>query len=690
VTESRLQLYNIFHLNLAYSSIEEEQRTDVIQRCYWPLLQLAREHNLPLGIEASGYTLETTAVIDPAWVEELRSLTSKGPCEFVGSGYAQIIGPLVPAEVNAANLRLGHQVYERLLGFRPEIALVNEQAYSAGLVKHYLGAEYRAIVMEWDNPARYHPEWTPEWRYLPQFACGQLGEEIPLIWNKSIAFQKFQRYSHKEIELDEYLDYLCQHLAETPRAFPLYGNDVEIFDFRPGRYHTEAALSERTEWSRIDALFEALGADNRFRFIRPSQVLELMQVPGAGNRLSLESPEQPITVKKQGKYNIARWAVTGCDNVSINSACWRIYEALRSSRNTTDRDWRELCYLWSSDFRTHITEKRWRAYRKRLLEYDQSLQKSKINVVSGSSNDNGQSPIDRPSLPMGEQRDRAFGPLTFTHQQSLIKSARVERSGRYLIIETDTVKLRLNCQRGLAIDALWFKDTSNKPLCGTLQQGYYDDINWGADFYTGHLILEQPGQPKVTDLNPVEPQVIERPDFNEICVIANVQTTLGPVEKHVRLSSSLQRIELSYDLKWDPLLVGSLRVAHVTLNPDAFARSTLFYATHNGGSHLETFPLQGRGVDHGSPVSFLVSASHGLGLTAGYILLGNQERQLRVDINPTVASLLGMVTYCPVGQSYFCRLSLSAREIDDTLRAYEDRRHSKEHTFSVAVSPIVG
>ena len=140
-----LQLYSIFHLNIAYSSIEEEQRPEVIQRCYWPLLRLARKYDLPFGIEATGHTLEEIAAVDPAWVEELRRLTSEGNCEFIGSGYSQVIGPLVPADVNAANLRLGNQVYEQMLGFKPDIALVNEQAYSAGLVRHYIEAGYRAI-----------------------------------------------------------------------------------------------------------------------------------------------------------------------------------------------------------------------------------------------------------------------------------------------------------------------------------------------------------------------------------------------------------------------------------------------------------------------------------------------------------------------------------------------------------------
>ena len=102
----------------------------------------------------------------------------------------------MPAAVNAANLSIGHDTYERLLGFRPAIAFVNEQAYSAGMVQHYLDASYKAIVMEWDNPARTHPEWNGELRYFPQRACGQHGEAIPLIWNKAIAFQQFQRDAH--------------------------------------------------------------------------------------------------------------------------------------------------------------------------------------------------------------------------------------------------------------------------------------------------------------------------------------------------------------------------------------------------------------------------------------------------------------------------------------------------------------
>ena len=640
-----LRLYTVFHLNLAYSSIEEAQHMEVIRRCYWPLLRLCREYNLPLGIEASGYTLETVNSIDPEWLAELRQLCSGGPCEFVGSGYAQIIGPLVPAEVNAANLGIGQKVYERLLGFRPSIGLVNEQAYSAGLVRHYLDAGYRAIVMEWDNPARYHPEWRPEWRYLPQFACGLQDEQIPLIWNNSIVFQKFQHYAHGELDLAEYVEYLGGHGAETTRALPLYGNDVEVFDFRPGRFHTEAPLQDQGEWNRIGRLLETLSEDKRFQFVRPGQVLDLMREPGAGNRLRLESPEQPVPVKKQGKYNLTRWAVTGRDNLGINTSCWRIYEALKAKAEAEEKDWRELCFLWGSDFRTHITEKRWVDFRERLENFGR-----RVGAEDGTPE--AASTGTRPRRGCAEP-DRT--------QPS---EATVSREGRYLTVETDSVRAHLNCRRGIAIDSLWFKEVSDHPLCGTLHHGYYDDIQFGADYYTGHLTMELPGRPKVTDLDSIAPSIETLCD--RVVIRGSVETPLGPIHKQVSVFKGAARLGIGYVLDWEAIPIGSLRLGHITLNPEAFDRSTLFYRTHNGGYGKESFFLSDKSIDHGSAVSFLVSAAHGIGVTDGVVEIGDARRYLNVILDKAENALIGFIHYQKVGDTYFFRLSFSAGEMDET------------------------
>ena len=66
-TSGTLRLFALFHLNLAFSSIEEEQRGDVIARCYWPLAASCAKHG-PIGIEATGFTLEEIAARDPAWI----------------------------------------------------------------------------------------------------------------------------------------------------------------------------------------------------------------------------------------------------------------------------------------------------------------------------------------------------------------------------------------------------------------------------------------------------------------------------------------------------------------------------------------------------------------------------------------------------------------------------------------------
>jgi Glycosyl hydrolase family 57 len=646
MTTGYLRPFAFFHLNLAYSSIEEEQRPEVVKRCYWPLLRLVRSLQLPIGIEASAYTLQCINEIDPGWLIEFGSLCSEGLCELVGSGNVQLIGPLVPPDVNAANLRLGNEAYVRLLKIKPSIALINEQAYSAGLLQHYINAGYRAIIMEWDNPSRHHPEWSPELRYLPQFARGQHGEEIPLIWNKSIAFQKFQRFVHGEMELDEYLRYLCGHLSEAPRVFPVYGNDVEIFDFRPGRYQTEPALREVGEWQRISRVFEAILKDERFQFILPSKTLDWMDAPGAGKRLSLESPEDPVPVKKQEKYNITRWAVTGRNDPGINTACHRLYGALREGSRIEepskphDESWRELCYLWSSDFRTHITDRRWSAYLKRLGAFETLLGPGVNNPAIGRST------IVGDELPAG---------------------FRSQREGRFLKLENDQVQVVLNCRRGLAIDSFVVKKISPQSLFGTLAHGYYQDIALGADYYSGHLVLEAPGQPKITDLSTVDPRLGCADECDTVIVEGDVPSPLGLIRKRIQVNAEGE-LTLEYKLEWEEMPPGALRLAHVTLNPEAFRSDRLYFESHNGGFLPDRFSVGAKRIEHGRSVSFLVSATSAIGMTSGEFRMGDEGRTVKVRTHQNEACVVAEVTFIPVAGSFFYRASFSAAELDETCR----------------------
>jgi len=214
-------LYTAFHLNLAVASREEEDRPLVIERCYWPLLHLA-EQGFPIGIEMTGYTLRAIGDHAPAWVGRFRELLQEGAAELIASGYTQMIAPLVPPEVTRRNLAYGLADYERILGVRPQIALLNEQAYAPGLVPIYHQMGFKALMMDWAEPASHHREWPAEWSLSPQRIEGADGTVMPVVWSDAMSFQKFQRYAHGEIDPEDYVEFLSGQLGVGARAMPIF------------------------------------------------------------------------------------------------------------------------------------------------------------------------------------------------------------------------------------------------------------------------------------------------------------------------------------------------------------------------------------------------------------------------------------------------------------------------------------
>jgi hypothetical protein len=637
VAAGTLQLFAFFHLNLAFSSIEEERRSEVIAHCYWPLLRFA-ERCGQFGVEASGYTLEEIAKRDPAWIEALKRLIASGRVEFIGAGYSQMIGPLVPARVTEANLAIGNEIYQRLLGILPSIALVNEQAYSGGLVGLYLDAGYRALLMDWDNPSSYH-QWPAEARYAPQRAVGADGRTIGLIWTNTVAFQKLQRFAHDDIGFDDYLSYVRAQRGTLPRALCLYASDAEVFDFRPGRFRTEEE-NNGGEWAKLEQAFERLAQEPSCELVLPSRLLS--RTPGKQQPLRLETASCPIPVKKQLKYNLSRWAVTGRDDLAINAACERIYRGLVAA-NGDSAAWKELCYLWSSDFRTHITDKRWAELCRRLEAAD-----ARWSVAA---------PPPAPA-PQGE-----------------------EITERRIDIVTPSLKVRLDRRRGLALDLVHFGAPA---LIGTLPHGTFDDIALQADWYTGNSVFESPGEHKVTDLEWCMAR--QWKDGDDVLAFARIETPKGPVEKTLRFHAGAPRIDFDLTFHWDDWGKGSLRLGHLTLLPEAFNGNKLSLTTHNGGKEPESFALAGETVDHGAPVSFLVSASHGLAMTEGWVEIGDDNHRLRVDVDRGTAPLLGLLTHKRLRGGLFCQLALSALELDDTRKPASLRPGPRRFRFSVSAA----
>jgi len=502
-------------------------------------------------------------------------------------------------------------------------------AYSKGMVDIYKEAGYEAIVMEWNNPYRFHREWEKEWLYKPQIAQG-IKHKLPVVWADSIAFQKLQRFVHGEIPLREYFDYLKTHTSKVKRFFPLYANDVEIFNFRPGRYETEANR-KFDEWRRIKRVLDFLKSkDFGFAFIE--DVLKHTQ----NNILNLESPQQPIPVKKQEKYNINRWALTGRDDLGINTKIFRLLRIF-DKKKPTKEDWKKLLYFASSDFRTHITQERWGRFNRKFEKFLDMWDAKPVHFVVKSNKKNN-----------------------FKIKQDLF----------YFSIESGKLSCIFNKNKGLTAKSIVFIDKSDKPLLGTLPHGYYDDISLGADFFSFHAIIEKPGEHKITNLCDSTPSTVvfaDRVKIENVCFNKGVK-----FYKACEVFSDRFKIYLKIELPNRDFAI--IHPLNVTFNPEAFDRDTLFFATHNGSASLEVFKLKDQPVAHSKSLSILISAKHGLGSTEGMVVVGDKDKSLIFKHNQTLSALVPSIYFLPMKDTYFLRLQYSAQEMDETFKPKEGKQ----------------
>lgn len=644
----------------------------MIDRCFWPLLRLATEDNIPVAIESPAYTLEIIDELDPSWIAGLKKAIDSETVEFIGSGYSQLIAPLVPAPVNEWNLQIGKDLYDRFLGSTLPLWYVNEQAYSAGIVEHYVKIGAKAVIMEWNNPRTLHPEWNEEYHYYPQIAKGTNRYSLPVIWNDSITFQKFQRAAQGDIDIEDLVSYLLNHVGEKERYLCLYGNDAEIFDFRPGRFETEPELGSISEWSKIREIYHLLRDNTNFDLIFPSEVLKSSHTDHAYVPLSLESAAQPIPVKKQPKYNITRWAVTGRDNLYINTKCYGIYKKLlrlpKHGNVLKDRLLelqKELCYLWSSDFRTHITQERWDSCLKKIDHISEDLtrnfEKSQDTMLKNKK-------IISVNNLQGEIYTGETGRSERTDLAGSMKGFEIKEHKQFLRITTPSVQVVFDCKKGLAINSLTFPEISKQPLIGTIPHGYFRDVALSADWYSGNTVLQRPGKSQITDLRPVN-YALEHgtgPAGDWLGCSGIVSTDAGPIKKRFVIHKNISQIDVEIFFDWKAIPHGSFKTGMITLKPEAFENTSLFYATHNGGYEVEVFKMDGGTISHATPGSSIVTASHGLGATEGIVVLADSRKGIAVSFDHSSCAAMPMILYEEAAPSFFCRLMFSCGEMDES------------------------
>ena len=648
--------YLVFHLNLAFSSIEEETWADVIRTCYHPLLDLIEKTGIPIGIELTGWTLKQIERIDIAWVERFKALLNSDSCELIGSGYCQIIGPLVPYKVNEWNQKLGIDAYKQILNHRPKIALVNEMAFSSSLVDLYNQFGYIGFIMDRDNIKLALESDKFYSKKIPTHAKGLDGTVMPILWSDSILFQKVQHFAHGDISMNDYLCHLRSRIDNGESTIPIYCNDAEVFDYRPGRFSEERPTHFEGEWKRVERLLNSIAVQIEIEFISPTKALEINDKDKAKFVSKLVNAAYPIPVKKQAKYNIARWAVTGRDDLWLNTMCHRVEKHLAKSKNDNHNDWRELCELWASDLRTHITDKRWDKAKNKLMVL---LNQQRIDSIFGNAPELcGR--YDSLKNAIGH-----YGGATIA----------LDEEGILLSISTQDIKLKLNLRRGLAIQSLAFSSHGMEPCIGTLPHGYFSCISLGADYYSGGVVVELPLQRiRITDLEKVEPKFLIKNNGN-IEIYAEIRTQFGSIIKVVEVSTNSEKVSLSYNFsKWEKY-VGSVKLGGITLL-NQFSHKNTKLLCSNGGEGNERFNFNGE-FNHTKPASTLVSSSRGLGATTGKIQIINNGKSINLQWDPSECAVMPMLYNEKLYDKTLSRVFFSAKEIDDT---------SKESPISVNFS----
>ncbi len=623
--KSLIPAYIIFHHNLLYSSIPESHYEYIVNEVYYPLLELAHE-GFKIGLEFNGWTLEKIAGISLKFIEDIKNLEREGKVELVASSYTQAIFPLIPYEVNKKNVEIGIDIFKEIFRKVPKVFLLNEMVYSIGAVEILKEFGFEAFIFDWVNAIKDN-----NWKKNLKLWEVAKNEGLKILWADTYMTQKFQRFVWGDIDKGDYISFLKKKISMSPFSLPLYIGDAEIFDYVPGSLEFTKGGSD---FKRLKDILRVIGDSFPVTFSLPSEILKLKVDPYV---ISISTPGYPIRTKKQDKYNVTRWAVTGRDSAKMNTQCYMLYEKIKKDKNK--ELWKNLCFLWGSDFRTNTTDEKYLLFRN-LMGY--SLLTSRQNTASKK-----------------EEHSR---------ENTVSFSVKHFHRGRYFIVETPYHKAILVKNKGLALRELVFKSKSQKPLIGTIEHGYYDDISYGADFFSFHTLIATQNGEQITDLSSrVKVLCSFENGFFKVSHREPINLPFISIFKEYLFSETLKVV---YKLYFKNLYPMSIRLGIITLIPESFERETLFYKTHNGGKEEEIFYLKGKEVKLDMPVNYIVTARGCLGATEGLFTFGDKNKEIKVITNKSQFYTVPLLRYQEFDNSFFFRIYHTICERDEVANVF--------------------
>jgi len=722
---SKLYLYSVFHGNLNYSSIPQESYHEIIDKCYWPILDAVNNFKFKTGIEFPTNTLDKIENIDPFFIEELKKTVRNKKCEIICSSKEQVVFPLVPEDINKINLQKGRAKIQKQFRIKCETAFINEQIFSSGLVPLYITENFKNIILIRDGLFNFSLNSTKN-----DFTPAQIfhkNKRLNIIWNSYFTYKQFQQYIAGKISKPDYIKFINSHKQKNDSCFPLYGSDLEIFVTNP----VLGLNGDDKKLERFYQILEEIEKMPDLEFILPSQLIKKF---ASTKEISIDSAKFSILEKKPN-ISIVRWATCGQDNSKTNSICYQLLKKLRiltnlsdSKQNNLDKYSSELIDCWASDYRTHTIESKRLHFNKtanllnnkleselkvKLQKISNKTKTSDLVLFNPSKHDWNRLPFElklhfKPGIFSGdivlysdnkeipsqleEKRFYKDGSLLSTtiifepliKQKSCINiNLDSKQSDVYSTsqiqneLTTSNVELKLLHKKGAAISELTFPKIEKNSLIQFSQKKitarkkpYYD--------YSGYTIAVDRSGNKYTDL--VNTTIFSEGNSDPIRskLFCNIDLPFAHLTKMFYVYENHPRLDIKYVFNFKEFRPSEFRAGIITLNPDTFNRKNLCYSTHNGGK-LESVVLDNNPIIHDKLLQPNLIKQSCLGSTEGLVDFGDNKKGISIFSNNSTWYSVPMINYSVFNKSFFYQIRHSVSDLDDTTMTWWKGR--KEISF---------
>ena len=537
---------------------------------------------------------------------------------------------------------------------------------------------------------------------------------MPILWHYTTAYRHLQNYIEQKSGLTDYTEWLDTNIPISGnRTLAFYSSDWEVFDFKPWDSYPEGFPSPyQGEMDRLSGLIELISDRDDVKFISPNEAISMFEDM---QEVNPSSSANPLPYKKQDQHGMLRWAVGGREAIRFNTQCYQLYNELKTATSTIDNSpndpsieanlasdlWRELCYLWSSDFRTFTTEEKYIEFRNRIGAalnqvsslktslLDTSQSSTQIVISNGTAIDAGHQVIDftlnshksnevsiilnngeiKPCQPTNQSKfpgtQNYIAQLPVAHNQSSIANIinydhkSQKRDLNYSIdvntntISTPSVNLSINPNTGGTIDSIVFPLISNTPLITNkrfllerlaIQGGLDSSDICLRDGNKIHMDSDADGQMIYPEAN------IHCPIF--VPILCKIVTKLGVIWKTFRVYKDVPRVDLQIRFQWRDVIPTSFRIGNMSLDPNAFDKQTLQYVTNNGGINEESFDIGDTFFDHGYPMSEKVTAHTSIGATEGWTVLRDASKGVGFITNQSMLYSVPMISYKSYDDTY--------------------------------------